>query len=52
MFDAYTFASALFDGGWTFDDKEMLIEEYSLSQNEAEKICEWLKEFETSQTNP
>ena len=43
-------ASALYDGGWRAEDKEWLIQEYGteygLSEDEAERICEYLAEFE------
>lgn len=46
MFDAYTSAAALYDGGWRFDDKDQLVEEYGFSEEEAANVCEYLKEFE------
>lgn len=45
MFDAYTSAAALYDGGWRAEDKNQIIEEYGFSDAEAEHVCEYLKEF-------
>ena len=39
-------AAALYDGGWRKDDKEELISEYDLTNDEAEKICEILADME------
>ena len=39
-------AAALYDGGWRANDKEQLIKEYELSEEDAELICERLAEFE------
>lgn len=38
-------ARSLFDGGWRADDKEQLIAEYELTEQEANDICEWLEEL-------
>lgn len=48
MKDIEMSASALYDGGWRAEDKEQLMAEYGLSDEEATEICEWLKEFEES----
>lgn len=39
-------AAALFDGGWRSEDKEALMAEYELTDEEAEEICEELKVYE------
>lgn len=39
-------AAALYDGGWRAADKEDLILEYDLYEDDAEKICELLAEYE------
>lgn len=39
-------AAALYDGGWKTEDREQLIEEYELSEGEADKICKLLEEYE------
>ena len=41
-----TSAAALYDGGWRSTDKEELIEEYDLTEEEATKICELLEEYD------
>lgn len=47
MNDYESAAAALFDGGWTSEDKEQLIEEYALTKEEAETICKELSRFES-----
>lgn len=39
-------ASALFDGGWRYTDKEMIKSEYDLTNNDAKSLCEELKKIE------
>lgn len=39
-------AAVLFDGGWRSADKDALMSEYGLTEIEAERICEELKEME------
>lgn len=39
-------AGCLYDGGWRQTDKEELKREYELTEEEAERICEELKEYE------
>ena len=39
-------AAALYDGGWKAEDRDQLIEEYELSEEEAAKICEILEKYE------
>lgn len=38
-------ARALFDGGWRAEDKEQIIAEYDLTEQEAVEICGWLEEM-------
>ena len=44
--DTESSAAALYDGGWRAEDKEELIKEYGLKEEEAAKICEYLKTYE------
>ena len=44
--DIESSAAALYDGGWRSDDREELIAEYQLSEDEADAICKKLKEYE------
>lgn len=46
MTDYRSSAAALYDGGWRAEDKEELIAEYQITEEEAAKICEILAEFE------
>lgn len=46
MTDFETSAAALYDGGWRAADKEELIEEYDLTEEEATKLCELFEEYE------
>jgi hypothetical protein len=39
-------AAALYDGGWRSEDKEELMSEYGLSEDEADELCEALKAYE------
>jgi hypothetical protein len=43
--DYESMAAALFDGGWRSEDGKELKEEYDLTDEELEKICELLHEF-------
>lgn len=45
MTDYQASAAALYDGGWRAEDREQLITEYSLTEDEAAEICEWLETF-------
>ncbi len=47
--DAETDAAALFDGGWKSTDKEDLIDEYDLSEEDAERLCNELEKLEARQ---
>ena len=38
-------AAALYDGGWRSDDKDQLVEEYDLTEEEVEQLCENLAEL-------
>jgi hypothetical protein len=46
MNDIYSSAAALYDGGWRADDRDELIAEYDLTEEEADTICEMLREYE------
>ena len=39
-------AARLYDGGWRAEDREQLIAEYQLTEDEADAICEKLQEYE------
>lgn len=45
-YDLYDDAAALFDGGWRASDRNQMISEYDLSDEQADAICEWLAAFE------
>ncbi len=38
-------AASLYDGGWRAEDRELLIAEYDLTEEEADAICEKLSEY-------
>jgi hypothetical protein len=42
---SYT-AASLYDGGWRAEDRDRLIDEYELSEQEADTICEYIKRYE------
>lgn len=44
--DIATSAAALYDGGWRAEDRDQLITEYDLTLEDAEAICEALKDIE------
>lgn len=46
MKDYETSAAALYDGGWRAEDKDELMTEYDLTEEEADEICEYLAEYE------
>lgn len=46
MKDLSSSAAALYDGGWRAEDREELIEEYELTEEEADEICELLARME------
>lgn len=39
-------ARALYDGGWRADDREDLIKEYELTEDDADSLCDALKKLE------
>lgn len=44
--EAMTTACNLYDGGWRAEDKEYLMDEYDISEEEAELLCECLAEIQ------
>ena len=50
MKDAWGAAASLFDGGWRAEDREELISEYDLTDEEADEICNLLDEFSKKRT--
>lgn len=44
-----TDAAALYDGGWRAGDREELMQEYDLTEDEATEICQLLEKLEDSQ---
>ena len=44
--DILSAAASLYDGGWRSDDRDDLIEEYGLTGDEADKLCEALLEYD------
>ena len=48
--DIESSAAALYDGGWRAADREQLIAEYELDADEADAICEQLRDYEDRQT--
>ena len=46
MMDYGTSAAFLYDGGWRAKDKEQLIDEYNLTEEEAEKLIRELANLE------
>lgn len=46
MMDYGTSAAFLYDGGWRAKDKEQLIDEYDLTEEEAEKLVQELENLE------
>ena len=44
-------AAALYDGGWRAEDRDQLISEYNLTADEADEICEGLKEIDEEHTS-
>lgn len=43
--DVESSAAALYDGGWRAEDKAQLIEEYNLTETEANGICKLLEVY-------
>ena len=50
MKDAWGVAASLFDGGWRAEDREELISEYDLTDEEADEICKLLEKFSKNTT--
>ena len=46
--DMQRMAEALYDGGWRAEDHDQLMSEYDLTSDEADAICEALKDIEES----
>ena len=46
MPDYESMAASLYDGGWRYDDHDELIREHGLTEEEADKICDLLAEYE------
>lgn len=46
QYDPYLSAGPLYDGGWRAEDREQLISEYGLSEDEVDIICARLSELE------
>ena len=46
MKDTQHSAAALYDGGWTSADSDQLMQEYALTQDEADALCTELKRIE------
>ena len=44
--DISSSAAALFDGGWRYADKNDLMEEYDLTEEEVNEICDELQKIE------
>lgn len=45
-FEISSMAAALYDGGWRAEDREDLIAEYELTEEEATAICNMLESYE------
>lgn len=45
MYDMYSDACALYDGGWRAEDRDQMITEYNLTSDEADAICAGLAEL-------
>lgn len=43
-------AANLYAGGWRADEKEDIIEEYGLTEEEAKEICDELERIEVSRS--
>lgn len=46
IYDMQSFVTNLFKSGWKSADRERLIREYDLTEDEVDNICEWLKDME------
>ena len=47
--DFITSAAALYDGGWRSSDREQMIEEYDLTEEEADGLCAALADLEAEE---
>ena len=45
-YEAMTTACNLYDGGWRASDKDLLMEEYGITSEDAELICEALERIQ------
>ena len=45
MKDFENAAAALYDGGWRSGDREELIKEHHLTEDEADNVCAWLNKY-------
>ena len=43
MKDYSSIASSLYDGGWRVCDKALMIDQFGLTENEANEICRYFK---------
>ena len=43
-------AASLYDGGWRAEDRDQLIDEYQLTEEEADEICRELAEYKEEAT--
>lgn len=50
--DVQSVAAALYDGGWRSSDRDELMQEYDFTSDEADAICEQLREYEDRQIDP
>lgn len=46
MTDYRSSAAALYDGGWRANDRDELIAEYHLTEEEADELCKILAEYD------
>lgn len=44
--DDWASAAALYDGGWRAEDRDELVAEYDLSEEDADAICEDLRRMD------
>jgi hypothetical protein len=47
--EVFDTACNLYGGGWRAGDKDWLIDEYEITEEEAEMLCEALEEIESMQ---
>lgn len=46
LMDIECSAASLYDGGWRSKDRDEMIENYHLTETEADAICEMLERYE------